>query len=127
MAFYFADVVSDVLVMLEFLATPGFVDFGVLSAAFIGLQYLGAHVGVVMWLSTVYGGSGSCCGYAILGFPLGPILLDLAMFFEPINYYVRWMPGPLQALLPSYRTWQATRAPMLWAGVHHSWGCGVGM
>jgi len=134
---FYADLVFDVLLAVDLFAT-GNTIWGALTVTFISLQYVAAWLGVLLWLHAQFGigcewqesGSlGEFAGYSrattlflLFGFPLGPLLLDVVMFLEPLTL-LHLLPSPrsvkkhgswgeslpvpdaglLRVLIPSYR------------------------
>ena len=85
--------------------------WGTLTAIFIAVQYIACYVGVLAYLRTVYGVEAKLSNpftlFALFGIPLGPLLLDVLMFLEPLT--ILWiLPNTqtfdqLRYLLPAYR------------------------
>ena len=126
---FYADLAFDILLALQLFSTGNEV-WGKLTITFIGLQYLVSWIGVLLWLRAQFGmgcvwdtekHDYSCVTtlFLLLGFPLGPLLLDLLMFLEPLTL-LEWLPNPqteydgmeykqlpglgqLRLLLPAYR------------------------
>ena len=100
---YYADVLSDVMLAQDLFATHNPV-WGSLTVAFIVVQYAACYVGVLLYIRTVYGAC-HCyfVAFALLGFPLGPLVLDVLMFLEPLTLLWCLCCSQLRYLLPAYR------------------------
>ena len=101
LALFYADVGSDALLALELARTSNPIWAG-LTLAFISLQYFAAYLGVLLYLRSVYS-AWSCTfvGFLLVGFPLGPLVLDVLMFLEPINLMCLLPSCGLLCLIPS--------------------------
>ena len=85
---FYADIYSDLVLMVDLFETNNPI-WGSLTATFIGVQYVACYVGVLFYLRTVYGVECRLCHpftlFALFGLPIGPPLLDILMFLEPLT------------------------------------------
>ena len=130
----FADVTFDALVALS-LMQAGRPQLAMITLGCIGAQYFASWLAVLLWMWSQFGvgcewtrnrgvySRGTAC-FAALGLPLGPLLLDLCLFLEPLLLLV--LPrqrtlgkspildaGQLRPLLPPYRSTRLVLATLL--------------
>jgi len=103
LALFYADVASDALLAYELVQTNNPI-WSALTIFFMANQYFWAYVGVLLYLRSVY--STQSCAFTfflICGLPIGPLILDVLMFFEPIGLMCLIPSKQLHYLLPAYR------------------------
>eukprot|EP00965_Chrysotila_dentata_P171428 5657562-Pleurochrysis_carterae.AAC.1 len=85
LAFFYFDLISDLLVVAA-LARSGLGAWAGASATILVVQYLVTHLSVLAYLRRSHGVRADVlCAAGVLAFPIGVLLLDLAMFLEPLT------------------------------------------
>ena len=101
---YFADLVSDVQVIVLLLNTRNYL-WAAEGAFLLVLQFFIVHLRVLPYLRSTFGSSSTLyLTFLFLGFPLGLLALDVAMFFEPFGLLaVLPFPDWLRQFVPAYK------------------------
>ena len=82
---YFADIISDVQVLV-LLYDTGNMTWALLSLFFLVAQFVAIYVRVLPYLRTTFGAESPIyLVYLWIGCPIGSLLLDILMFLEPFG------------------------------------------
>ena len=123
---YFADVISDIQVMLLLHAASKLegedggddvrmLRFAIIAASLLALQFVVVYLRVLPYLSATFGRD-SCLYQAFLwlGFPFGMLLLDVLMFLEPFGLLpIAPISDRMRLFLPSYKATRIIAEVML--------------
>ncbi len=103
-AIYFADIISDVQVLMLLLRTGNTV-WAVEAGCLLVLQYVAVYLRVLPYLQTTFGaGSALYRTFLLAGFPFGLLALDCLMFLEPFGLLaVLPLPQWLKQFVPAYK------------------------
>ena len=101
---YFADVISDVQVLM-LLYKSGNTTWGHMSLFFLVAQFAVIYIRVLPYLQTTFGAESPIYkAYLWGGFPFGSLLLDMMMFLEPFGLLaVLPLPEWLKTFIPAYK------------------------
>lgn len=101
---FFADVVSDIEVMI-LLYSAGEYAFAYAAGALLIIQYIAVYCRVLPYLHSTYGGdSAAYVTFLLFGFPFGLIALDILMFLEPFGLLpIVPLPERMRQFVPAYK------------------------
>lgn len=103
-ALYYADVYSDVTVLLLLYDTGNYV-WAATGCFLLVAQFVVVYLRVLPYLAMSFGRSSvQFRGFLILGFPMGLLVMDAMMFLEPFGLLtVLPMPERLRQFIPAYK------------------------
>ena len=102
---YFADVISDVEVMV-LLYSAGLMSYAAIAFALLWLQFVFVWLRVLPYLHMTFGDSTIYRFFLYLGFPFGIIGLDFFMFLEPFGLLpmLRCISSEMRQFVPAYKS-----------------------
>ncbi|EOD20734.1 hypothetical protein EMIHUDRAFT_229345 [Emiliania huxleyi CCMP1516] len=112
---FYADLGFDVVLAIQLFETNHPI-WGTLTVIFIAQQYVAVWLGVTFWLHAQFGIGCKCESgdktytsvslattlFLCAGFPIGPLVLDVVMFLEPLGL-LHLLPPPRNAKAYPYR------------------------
>ena len=103
-AIYFADIYSDIQVMLLLYRTNNLI-WATEAAFFLVAQYVAVYLRVLAYLNGTFGAaSWQHRAFLVFGLPVGVLLLDLLMFLEPFGLLaILPLPETLKQFIPAYK------------------------